>query len=214
MKKIITLGVASAMCALTAISASAAAASAAWANPKGEQAKDKQITIDILANGEIKDCSFIATGTGVKIESIKCPTEGLMLNNFNDKTGLFAVSGGANTIAKAGDVLCTITATVTGDAGTTAKIEVVSADDGAHTSKLPDTAYTFEIKGASTTSGDSTASGDSTTSGDSTASGDSTTSGDSKPAGDDKPNPPTGVALAVVPAVLAAAGVIVAKKRK
>ncbi len=208
MKKIISLGVASAICALTAISASAAPASF---DAKGEVVNGGTITVDVLAGEDLKGLNFNVEVEGLELQSCEAGKKPTLGGSLQEGTNKWFASNGTDTIAKAGDVLCTITAKVTAKAGEKVSISLVSPD-GTYTAVLPEQAWTAEVKGAQGGDSKPTESGDSKP----TESGDSkpTESGDSKPNEGDKPNPPTGVALAVVPAVLAAAGVIVAKKRK
>ncbi len=206
MKKIISLGIASAICAITAISASAAPA--IYDSPKGEIANGEVITIDVKAGEDLKGLAFKVETEGLEVQDVKNPGS-FMVNTYDKATKTFMVSGGDAVVAKAGETLCTITAKVTAAAGGEIKVSLVD-NSGKYTAVLPDVAYTATVKGATTpgTSSGTTSSG--TSSGTSTGTSSGTTS---KPDGGDK-IPGTGIALAVVPAVLAAAGVVVAKKRK
>ena len=115
-------------------------------------------------------------------------------------------NGLTNPTAKAGDVICTITAKVTGEAGSEISLGLIDST-AVSTADLPDGLFKATVNGATTS--DITSD---TTSGTTSGTTSDTTSSTTDPA---KPgNPGTGVALAVVPAVLAAAGVVVAKKRK
>ncbi len=206
MKKIISLGIASAICAITAISASAAPA--IYDSPKGEIANGEVITIDVKAGEDLKGLAFKVETEGLEVQDVKNPGS-FMVNTYDKATKTFMVSGGDAVVAKAGETLCTITAKVTAAAGGEIKVSLVD-NSGKYTAVLPDVAYTATVKGA-TTPGTSSGTTSTGTSSGTTSTG--TSSGTtSKP--DDGKIPGTGIALAVVPAVLAAAGVVVAKKRK
>ncbi len=203
MKKIISLGIASAICALTAVSASAADAKIKL-TPSGEVATGKQITIEVAAVSEVNGIQFDIDAAGLKIDSIDSDDSG-----FTKNSALTRVA----TMSKrpAGSVICTITATVTAQAGE--KVSVTLGDkQGVSTADLPEgKAFELDVKGAVTS--DPTSSTPTSEPTSSTPTSEPTSSGTAS-GGENNPNPDTGVALAVIPAVLAAAGVIVAKKRK
>ncbi len=201
MKKIISLGIASAVCALTAISASAAATQLVT---EGEVANGKTVTVNLVATQDVKDLSFVVKAEGLKIESVENKAQGL--GNFNATTNKFAATNASGNIAKAGDTICVMTFTVTAENGSTATLSLEAGEDK-YAAVLPESELKLEVKGATASTSEPTSSG--TTSSGTTSSG-TTSSGTTDPG----TNPPTGVGLAVVPAVLAAAGVIVAKKRK
>ncbi len=202
MKKIISLGIASAICALTAVSASAADAKIKL-TPSGEVATGKQITIEVTAVSEVNGIQFDIDAAGLKIDSIDSDDSG-----FTKNSALTRVA----TMSKrpAGSVICTITATVTAQAGE--KVSVTLGDkQGVSTADLPEgKAFELDVKGAVTSDTSSTPTSEPTSS---TPTSEPTSSGTTS-GGNNNPNPDTGVALAIIPAVLAAAGVIVAKKRK
>lgn len=203
MKKIISLGIASAICAITAISASAAPAY--YDNATGEVTTDGVITVDVKAGEEIKDgIAFKIETEGLEVQDAKNPGS-YTLNQYVAANQTFMVSGGESFDLKAGDVICTITAKVTAKAGEQISISLID-NTGVYTSVLPDIAYTDTVKGAETSDTSSDTSTSETSSDTSTDTSDTEKDPDKSPA--------TGVALAVVPAVLAAAGVVVAKKRK
>ncbi len=218
MKKIISLGVASAICALTAISASAADAGSAWGDVKGEIVKDGVITIDLKANKEIKTFTFdTVTVEGLEVQDVTTTLDVEQGGKY--KNGIFMMTNGLETpTAKAGDVICTITAKITANAGE--KISLGLTDSTAvSTADLPDTVWTETVKGATESKPEESKPEESKPeeSKPEESKPEESKPEESKPA-ESKPseggNPPTGVALAVVPVVLAAAGVIVAKKRK
>ncbi len=206
MKKIISLGIASAICALTAVSASAADAGVRL-TAEGEVATGKTITISVSTLAELEVLQFDIDAKGLKIESITMnPAAGTGMANSTNTRVMVASTGKI----PAGTLICTMTATVTAQAGEKATI-ALGDKDGVSTSILPEgNALEVEVKGAAVTP--PTSSG---TTSDPTSSGTTSTptsSGTSQ--GGSTTNPNTGVALAVIPAVLAAAGVVVAKKRK
>jgi len=199
MKKIISLGIASAVCALTAISASAAGATLL---AEGEVSNGKTITVKVVAGEDVKELAFVVKADGLDVESVKTDAAGM--GNYNAETKKYAIIGSN---AKAGDTICTITFKVTAENGKTASVLLEAAEDK-YAALVPESELKLDVKGATTDTSDTsstTSTSEPTSSG--TTSG--TTSDPSKPT-----NPGTGVALAVVPAVIAAAGVIVAKKRK
>lgn len=183
MKKIISLGLASAVCALTAIAASA---DVAKYTTEGESVNGATVKVTVTAAADQEIPSFVVSTEGFEIVEVK----GTGMSSYNKDTKKFAMLGNV----KAGDTIATITLKITAEAGKTATMTLKDAED-----RVQYEGYSLEVKGAtSETPSESTPS-------------------ESKPADDktdDTTNPGTGVALAVVPAVLAAAGVVVAKKRK
>lgn len=199
MKKIISLGIASAVCAITAISASAAPAF--YDNATGEVVTDGVITVDVKAGEDLTGLSFKVVTEGLEVQSVDYTGEAA-LKGYDKTSGTFYVSNGDGVVAKTGEVLCTITAKVTAKADEQISISLVD-NSGKYTALLPDTAYTATVVGATDTSSET-----------STGTSSETSTGTSDDEKDPDKSPATGVALAVVPAVLAAAGVVVAKKRK
>lgn len=195
MKKIISLGIASAVCAIVAVSASADAVMAY--DVTGEVTKGSEITIVVKATGDVKNFIGVLETSGLEVKEVVANANA-QLNSVDLTTGKVGLGSLTGNLAAAGDTVCEVKATVTANAGEKISFFIKGTSDK-EAAKLPAEALTVEVKGAAT----------------------SDTSSDSKP--ESKPgtsegtgttNPPTGVALAVVPAVLAAAGVIVAKKRK
>lgn len=208
MKKIISLGIASAICALTAVSASAADAGVRL-TAEGEVATGKTITISVSTLAELEVLQFDIDAKGLKIESITMnPAAGTgMANSTNTRVMVASTSK-----IPAGTLICTMTATVTAQAGEKATI-ALGDKDGVSTSILPEgNALEVEVKGAAVTPPTSSGTTSDPTSSGTTSTSTPTSSGTSQ--GGSTTNPNTGVALAVIPAVLAAAGVVVAKKRK
>ncbi len=211
MKKILTLGVASAVCALTAISAFAAPASY---TQKGEIKKDGTITIDVVAGEDITGLAFQINTEGLEIESVESTSTALM-KKWDKATKTFLLSDGTDkVVTKAGDVLCTITAKVTADASQTVSVTLTDST-GKATAVLPEKAWTETVKGATESKPEESKPEESKPE---ESKPEESKPAESKPTeskpGEGSGNPPTGVALAVVPVVLAAAGVVVAKKRK
>lgn len=197
MKKIISLGIASAVCAIVAVSASADAVMAY--DVTGEVTKGSDVTIVVKATGDVKNFIGVLETSGLEVKEVVANANA-QLNSVDLATGKVGLGSLTGNLAAAGDTVCEVKATVTANAGEKISFFIKGTSDK-EAAKLPAEALTVEVKGAAT----------------------SDTSSDSKP--ESKPesseggnggatNPPTGVALAVVPAVLAAAGVIVAKKRK
>lgn len=199
MKKIISMGIASAVLALTAIAASADMV----ASTADKAVAGKDITVNISTTAEVESFGFVVSGTGLEVKTAEATGEGTAFANVLEdgtvKVGGFNVGG-----YKANAVLATITFTVTGDVDSKAVVSLANGEG--YDEALTNLTVTVEAEGSGDTS-TSTDSGDSTGDQSGDQSGDST--GDNT--GD---NVPTGVALAVVPAVLAGAAVVVAKKRK
>lgn len=204
MKKIVSLGIASAVLAMTALSASAAVV----INTTDAVEEGKTITVTFTADGAIAAGSgvgFTVTASGVKLEKSE-PTTAMMASI--GESGKFA----AVTMAEqpAGVVLLTQTYTVTAKAGEAVSINV-SALEGFADSTVTPVATTVKDTASSSDSGStSTDSGSTSTDSGSTSTDSGSTS--STPGGD--VNPGTGVALAVFPAVIAGAAVVVAKKKR
>lgn len=192
MKKIISMGIASAVLALTAIAASAAIK----ADTKDALTPGSTITVDITTTEAIDGYQFVVSAEGlevVKVKQNKVQVDGedeelCVTTKEAKEDGSYLLIGGSAEGWKAGDVIATITYTVTAEEGE--NVAVAFAPDGG-------VEATFEAYGPFTVgeAGDPTDPTDPT-----------------DPA--DPGNPGTGVALAVVPAVLAGAAVVVAKKRK
>lgn len=186
MKKIISLGLASAVCALTAIAASA---DVAKYTTEGESVNGATVKVTVTAAADQNIPSFVVSADGFEVVDVK----GTGMSSYNAETKKFAMLGNV----KAGDTIATITLKITAEGGKKATMTLKDAED-----RVQYEAYELEVKGATS---------------EESKPAESTSKEESKPADDktdDTTNPGTGVALAVVPAVLAAAGVVVAKKRK
>lgn len=191
MKKIISLGIASAVLALTAISASAEIAPVVVGSP----VEGSTYKVVITTDEDITDFQLTVTVKGAEITS-----DNIAMVNQNGAFAMGSVkeggavglvgSAGTGTFG-AGTELATLVYTVTGAAGDDFSIKVTSDVEGVDTAD----AVTATIE-----------------EGDGTQTPGQSGTGTQTPG--DKDNPETGIALAVVPAVLAGAAVVVAKKRK
>lgn len=195
MKKIISMGIASAVLALTAIAASADMVAATTAD-KAVAGKDITVTITTTADVETFGFAVSATGLETTKDNVKATEEGQAFANVIED-GTVKVSGFNVGGYKAGTVLATITYTVTGDVDTDAVVALDNLEG--YDEALQNLTVKVEAEGTT----DPTEPTDPT---------DPTDPGKEDPT--DPSSPETGVALAVVPAVLAGAAVVVAKKRK
>lgn len=191
MKKIISMGIASAVLALTAIAASADMVAA---GPE-KAAPGTEITVTVSTTAEVESFGFVVSGTGLEVTAATATEEGTakvnLLEDGTVKVGGFNVGG-----YKAGTVLATITFTVTGDVDTDAVVSLANGEG------YDEALQNLTVKVAAEGTTDPTDPGKE----------DPTDPGKEDPT--DPSSPETGVALAVVPAVLAGAAVVVAKKRK
>ena len=215
MKKILSLGAAAAVLSLTAVAASAAIAPTM--TPASPVAGES-VTVEIVANGMTQD----ATTFTVNASDNLTLTENAPVNGglFNPETGKFAWAGTA--VPADGTVLLTLTYTV--DAAADEEVSVSLVADAGFTDISADAVAAVVVDGAGTDVSDETTEPVSvpvTTEPVTDNSGLQTTEPVSEPAtvdvqtpDDGKGNPITGVGLAVVPAVLAGAAIVVAKKRK
>ena len=222
MKKIIALGAAAAVLSLTAVADSAAIAPVM--TPAAPVAGDT-VTVEIVANGMTQDSTaFKVVASDNLTLTANDPGTGL----FNPETGKYAWAGTA--VPADGTVLLTLTYTVdaAADEEVTVALEAgsgatdISADtvaavvvDGESTD-VPDTDtietteeefYTSEEEPGLTTTDEGTVD-------EGTVDEGTVDEGNTDADTDNKGNPDTGIALAVVPAVLAGAAIVVAKKRK
>ncbi len=206
MKKIISLGIASAVLALTAISASAGVV----VKTDSAVAPGATITVNFVADADGEAISFRTNASGATLVDAKAGGVTGLAAVSDDKMGIAIVGSSF----KSGDVLFTQTYTVSAKEGEAVSINVTDLEGttGVATN-LTVTATATTSSDSSSETSDSTDSGNSgdSSSTDSGAS-ESSDSGASKP--DDEKNPGTGVALAVFPAVIAGAAVVVAKKKR
>lgn len=213
MKKILSLGVAAAVVSLTAVAASAAIAPAfdTDAPVAGET-----LTVQVVANGMTQEATTFTVNAseGLTLTANEAVTGGI----FSTETNKFAWAGTA--VPADGTVLLTLTYTV--DAAADAEVSVSLTPDAGFTDISADAVAAVVVAGASTDVPNVTVETTETVEtvesteqpGVVTTDEETPATEDTKPADDGKGNPGTGVALAVVPAVLAGAAIVVAKKRK
>lgn len=199
MKKIISMGIASAVLALTAIAASADIK----ATTEDKVVNGKDITVQIVTTAKVEAFGFTVSASGLETTKEKVEAATGALSNIA-ADGSVMVSGYNVTGWDADSVLATITYTVTAETG--ADIAVVldnmpGMDDAFENLPLKVVAEeTSEPEPSQPESSD--------------PSSEPEPSDPGKEDPKDPESPGTGVALAVVPAVLAGAAVVVAKKRK
>lgn len=217
MKKILSLGVAAAVVSLTAVAASAAIAPAFDTDAP---VAGGTLTVQVVANGMTQEATTFTVNAseGLTLTANEAVTGGI----FSTETNKFAWAGTA--VPADGTVLLTLTYTV--DAAADSEVSVSLTPDAGFTDISADAVAAVVVAGASTDVPNVTVETTETVetvetveteqpSVIETAETDETTETvDTKPADDGKGNPGTGVALAVVPAVLAGAAIVVAKKRK
>ncbi len=197
MKKILSMGIASAVLALTAVAASANIVAATDGNP----VTGNTITVAITTDEEIKAVGFTVAATGLEATADNVEVgEGGMISKGAAEDGSIIISGANAQGWAAGATLATITYTVTAETG--ADVEITLANHNGMT-------HTFGDALKLTVVDDTVDPGT-----DPVDPGTDPVDPGTDP-GDDPTTPPeTGVALAIVPAVLAGAAVVVAKKRK
>lgn len=212
MKKILSLGVAAAVVSLTAVAASAAIAPAFDTDAP---VAGGTLTVQVVANGMTQEATTFTVNAseGLTLTANEAVTGGI----FSTETNKFAWAGTA--VPADGTVLLTLTYTV--DAAADSEVSVSLTPDAGFTDISADAVAAVVVAGASTDVPNVTVETTETVESTEqptvieTAETDETTETvDTKPADDGKDNPGTGVALAVVPAVLAGAAIVVAKKRK
>lgn len=222
MKKILSLGAAAAVLSLTAVAASAAIAPTMTpATPVAGE----NVTVEIVANGMTQDATTFTVKASDNLTLVdNAPVAGGL---FSAETNKFAWAG--TSVPADGTVLLTLTYTV--DAAADDEVSVSLVPDAGFTDIAADAVAAVVVDGADTSDTDLVPTTDETVttddetvttddnggvvSSDESADADKTADaadGDNK--GDGKGNPETGIALAVVPAVLAGAAIVVAKKRK
>lgn len=206
MKKILSLGVAAAVVSLTAVAASAAIAPAFDTDAP---VAGGTLTVQVVANGMTQEATTFTVNAseGLTLTANEAVTGGI----FSTETNKFAWAGTA--VPADGTVLLTLTYTV--DAAADSEVSVSLTPDAGFTDISADAVAAVVVAGASTDVPNVTVESTEQPTVIETAETDETTETvDTKPADDGKDNPGTGVALAVVPAVLAGAAIVVAKKRK
>lgn len=213
MKKILSLGVASAVLSLTAVAASAAITPVV----SDTVVEGEQVVVEVVANGFTDVATQFVVNASENLTLVDASTTDKGLPAFNADTMHFAWAG---TEAPADDtVLLTLVFDVNAAEGEDVSVSL-TADAGFETGiDAAEVAATVVASGDDTsdlpsddeTSDDETSSDDGL---DDETSGDETSDDENGDNTDDEKNPPAGIALAVVPAVLAGAAVVVAKKRK
>lgn len=173
------------------------------------------LTVQVVANGMTQEATTFTVNAseGLTLTANEAVTGGI----FSTETNKFAWAGTA--VPADGTVLLTLTYTV--DAAADSEVSVSLTPDAGFTDISADAVAAVVVAGASTDVPNVTVETTETVESTEqptvieTAETDETTETvDTKPADDGKGNPGTGVALAVVPAVLAGAAIVVAKKRK
>lgn len=195
MKKILSMGIASAVLALTAVVASAEASNEAFIDCRqkdGNVATGENISIEVFVTKEVSDGACVVKTEGLEYVSVDTNGE------YNDETKALAFAKGSG--FKSGDVVATFTYKVTAAEGE--NVSFALADHSTAPGAVNTTPIAAVAGGA--TSSDPTSSDNSDP-----ASGDSSNASTTDPT-----NPGTGIALAIVPAVIAGAAVVVAAKKR
>lgn len=219
MKKILSLGAAAAVLSLTAVAASAAITPAFSTAPVAGET----VTVEIVATGMTQEATTFTVEASENLTLTDAVKTDAGLAEFNTETKKFAWAG--SSVPADGTVLLTLTYTV--DAAAEEEIFVKLVPDAGFTdiSADPVTAVvggdiddvSVEESSEEVYSSEDESSEDEgglTTTDETTTVEESTEEPADDNKGNDKGNPSTGVALAVVPAVLAGAAIVVAKKRK
>ena len=210
MKKILSLGVASAVLSLTAVAASAAITPVV----SDTAVEGEQLVVEVVANGFTDVATQFVVNASENLTLVDATTTDKGLPAFNADTMHFAWAG---TEAPADS---TVLLTLVFDVNAAADEEVtvsLTPDAGFETGVAADVVSTTVVAGDEDNSdidSDDTQDPDDTSDGLDDSDDTSDDTSDDNTDNTDEPNPPAGVALAVVPAVLAGAAVVVAKKRK
>lgn len=183
MKKIISMGIASAVLALTAVAASAAIT----ATTADKAVNGKTVKVQITTDADVEAFGFNLAAEGLTATAADVQADGMIVA-ADAADGSINVNGISLDGFKAGTVLATVTYTVTAE--TDADVAVALSNMPGMTDTYTGLTLKVVAEGAA----------------------DPTKPDPTDPTDPDQPA--TGVALAVVPAVLAGAAVVVAKKRK
>lgn len=214
MKKILSLGAAAAVLSLTAVAASAAIAPAFSTDAP---VAGENVTVEIVATGMTQEATTFTVQASDNLILVDAAKTDSGLAEFNKDTNKFAWAG--SFVPADGTVLLTLTYTV--DAAADEEISVALVPDAGFTDISADPVSAVVVGDAEPVSDETVTTDDVPTTDDepsvtvdesSEESTEENTKDDNN--GDNKGNPGTGVALAVVPAVLAGAAIVVAKKRK
>lgn len=221
MKKILSLGAAAAVLSLTAAVASAAVAPAFSTDAP---VAGETVTVEITANGMTQPATTFTVKASDNLELVDSKTYSDSAV-FNTDTMIYAWAG-INAPAD-GTALLTLTYTVNAAADEEISVSLVPAenmldiDAAAVTATV--VAKTDDVVDPTVDTVDTVDTADTTDTidggltddtADTADTADTSDAGKDDNKGDNKGNPDTGVALAVVPAVLAGAAIVVAKKRK
>ena len=210
MKKILSLGAAAAVLSLTAVAASAAITPVV----SDTAVEGEQLVVEVVANGFTDVATQFVVNASENLTLVDATTTDKGLPAFNADTMHFAWAG---TEAPADS---TVLLTLVFDVNAAADEEVtvsLTPDAGFETGVAADVVSTTVVAGDEDNSdidSDDTQDPDDTSDGLDDSDDTSDDTSDDNTDNTDEPNPPAGVALAVVPAVLAGAAVVVAKKRK
>lgn len=225
MKKIISLGIASAVLALSAVSAFAESASDTTATvpsvtitlSAADAAVGDSVTATVAAGNSFEGLAGNFTFDGLELAA--GTTDDAVAGTASTGTTIYNTADNRLSAAKypayqAGDVLAVIPLTVTSE-NATASVQFVG--DAEYGEGISATASLNVAAGDASTPDESSEPEESSEPVDSTPEESSTpdeSSDNAGNAGTDTNNPGTGVALAVVPAIIAGAAIVVAKKRK
>ena len=201
MKKILSMGIASAVLALTAIAASADIVAASTDNA----VNGGTVTVEVTTTEALEKFGFTVAATGLEVVEVAPAAVGIVSTNTAEDGSIIVAGVGA---FAEGSVLATITYTVTGETGSNVAVTLGNYKDNEATfQNLEATVVEGTEPGGDPVDPGTEPGGDPVDPG--------TEPGGENPGGEDPTTPPdTGVALAIVPAVLAGAAVVVAKKRK
>lgn len=219
MKKILSLGAAAAVLSLTAVAASAAITPAFSTDAP---VAGETVTVEIVATGMTQEATTFTVEASENLTLTDAVKTDAGLAEFNTETKKFAWAG--SSVPADGTVLLTLTYTVDAADG---EIFVKLVPDAGFTDISADPITATVVGGADDVSVEESSEevyssedessedeGGLTTTDETTTVEESTEEPADDNKGNDKGNPSTGVALAVVPAVLAGAAIVVAKKRK
>ena len=219
MKKILSLGAAAAVLSLTAVAASAAITPAFSTDAP---VAGETVTVEIVATGMTQEATTFTVEASENLTLTDAVKTDSGLAEFNTETKKFAWAG--SSVPADGTVLLTLTYTV--DAAADEEISVKLVPDAGFTDISADAITAVVVGGIDDVSveesseevysseEESSEDVGLTTTDETTTVEESTEEPADDNKGNDKGNPSTGVALAVVPAVMAGAAIVVAKKRK
>lgn len=221
MKKILSLGAAAAVLSLTAVAASAAITPSFSTDAP---VAGETVTVEIVATGMTQEATTFTVEASENLTLTDAVKTDAGLAEFNTETKKFAWAG--SSVPADGTVLLTLTYTV--DAAADEEISVKLVPDAGFTDISADAVTAVVVGGADDVTVEESSeevsseeiSSEDVSSEDVglTSTEETVEESTEEPAddnkGNDKGNPSTGVALAVVPAVLAGAAIVVAKKRK